>query len=278
MSPADRVCAAVNGAAGKMGRRVVALLAENPRFVLTGAYERDGHPDIGKDSGVSAGCPKSGVPIKALSPSERNFQVLIDFSSPEGAELSVQTAQAVSRPVVVCTTALTPQQEKKMAAAAKKIAIVYAPNMSLGMNLLAYLSEQTAKFLGSAYDMEVVEIHHRLKKDAPSGSAKSLAAALKRGRGGKFTDVHGREGMVGARNASELGVHAIRGGDVVGDHTVHFLGAGERLELVHRASTRDTFAAGAIRAAEWVLGEPAGLYFARLRAGGRLDSRKFVVR
>lgn len=263
MSPAGNIRVAVNGAAGKMGRRLVSLISENPKFTLAGAYERDGHPDLGKDAGYISGCAKTGVVLKTLTTADRDLQVIIDFSSPEGAMGALEKAQSFARPAVICTTALTADQEKKIKSAAKKIAVVYAPNMSLGMNVLLYLTEQTAKFLGSAYDIEIVEVHHRLKKDAPSGTARALSDAVKKGRGGKLRDVHGREGIVGARSSDELGVLAVRGGDVVGDHTVHFLASGERLELTHRASARDTFAAGAIRAAEWVLGEPAGIYSMR---------------
>lgn len=260
MSPVDKIRVAVNGAAGKMGRRLVSLVSENPKYALAGAFEREGHPDLGKDAGVVAGCPKIGVLLKTLSATEKSMQVMIDFSSPEGAAASIQIAQAISRPAVICSTGLTPDQEKKIKAATKKIAIVYAPNMSLGLNLLLYLTEQAAKFMGPVYDVEIVEVHHRQKKDAPSGSARAIAESVRRGRGAKLDDVYGRSGVPGARSPGELGLHAVRGGDVVGDHTVHFLGAGERLELTHRASTRDTFAAGALRAAEWVLSAPAGLY------------------
>lgn len=243
-----------------MGRRIVALMAENPRFVLAGAFEREGHPQMGKDAGYVAGCAKTGIVLKTLNTADRSVQVLIDFSSPEGAALTAQAALSLSCPAVICSTGLTPDQEKKIKSAAKKIAVVYAPNMSLGLNLLLYLTEQAARFTGQGYDVEIVEVHHRQKKDAPSGSARALAASVRTGRGGAFEDVYGRSGAPGARKSGELGVLAVRGGDVVGDHTVHFLGAGERLELTHRASSRDTFAAGALRAAVWVLTSEAGLY------------------
>lgn len=260
MSSADKIRIAVNGAAGKMGRRLVALISENSRYVLAGAFEREGHPDMGKDAGFVAGCAKTGVVLKTLNASERSPQVFIDFSSADGAIFTAQTAQAMSKPAVICTTGLSADQEKKIKAASKKVALVYAPNMSLGLNVLLYLTEQAVRFMGESYDVEIVEVHHRMKKDAPSGSARAIAEAVRKGRGGKLDDVYGRSGVPGARTPSELGVLAVRGGDVVGDHTVHLLGAGERLELTHRASSRDTFAAGAIRAAEWVLTAPAGLY------------------
>ncbi|OGH61036.1 MAG: 4-hydroxy-tetrahydrodipicolinate reductase [Candidatus Lindowbacteria bacterium RIFCSPLOWO2_12_FULL_62_27] len=260
MSSADKICVGVNGAAGKMGRRLVALIVAGPRFALAGAYERAGHPDLGKDVGVVVGCAKTGVTLKPLDTTDRALQVLIDFSSPEGAVHCVQTAAAACRPAVICSTGISPDLEKKIRAAAKKIAVVYAPNMSLGMNLMVYLAELTSKYLSASYDVEIVEVHHRLKKDAPSGSARALAAAVQSGRGGKLDEVYGRSGVPGERPLSEMGVLAVRGGDVVGDHTVHFLGSGERLELTHRASTRDTFAAGALQAAEWAIRAKPGLY------------------
>lgn len=260
MSPAEKIRFGVNGAAGKMGRRVITLIVENPRYMLAGAFEREAHPDLGKDAGFVAGCAKTGVILKMLDTAERSVQVLVDFSSPDGSIASVQAAASMGTPAVICSTGLTPEQEKKLKTAAKKIPIVYAPNMSLGMNVLVYLTEQAARFLGPVYDPEIVEVHHRHKKDAPSGSARALAKAVRAGRGGHLTDVYGREGVPGARTPEQLGVLAVRGGDVVGDHTVHFLGAGERIELTHRASTRDTFAAGALRAGEWVCSAAPGLY------------------
>ncbi|MBI4179065.1 4-hydroxy-tetrahydrodipicolinate reductase [bacterium] len=260
MSSADRVKIGVNGAAGRMGRRVVALISEGSGFALAGAYEKEGHPDLGKDAGFVAGCAKTHVTLRVLTASERDLQVLVDFSSPEGALYAVKAAQDIRRPAVVCATGLTADHEKKIREAAKKIAIVYAPNMSLGMNVLMHLTEQAARFLGKAYDVEIVETHHRQKKDAPSGSARGLAESVRRGSDGNFSEVHGRDGIVGARPPGELGVLSVRGGDVVGDHTVHFLGAGDRIELTHRASSRDAFAAGALRAADWVRTAPPGLY------------------
>lgn len=260
MSPADKIRVGVNGAAGRMGRRLVALIVQSAEFTLAGAYEKEGHPQMGKDAGFVAGCDKTHVPIKTLDTAERDLQVLIDFSSPEGALHCVKTGLAIRKPLVVCATGLGADQEKKIRDAAKKIAVVFSPNMSMGMNLLMYLTEQASRFMGNAYDVEIVEAHHRLKKDAPSGSARALADSVRRGCDGKFTEIHGRDGLVGERRPGELGILSVRGGDVVGDHTVYFLGSGERIELTHRASTRDTFAAGALRAAQWVLSAPAGFY------------------
>lgn len=260
MSSADPIRVGVCGAAGKMGRRIVALISENPRFALAGAFDKEGHPDMGKDAGILAGCARSHVVIKPLDASDRSIQVLIDFSSPDGALATVKAALAMRKPLVIGTTGFEAEQEKKIKDAAKKIAVVFAPNMSLGMNVLMYLTQEASRFLGKAYDVEIVETHHRQKKDAPSGSAKGLADAVRRGCDLKYTDVHGRDGIVGARKPGELGLLSVRGGDVVGDHTVHFLGAGDRVELTHRASSRDAFAAGALRAAEWAVSASAGLY------------------
>ena len=166
---------------------------------------------------------------------------------------------------MVGTTGLARREQAALARAAKKIPVVFAPNMSTGMNLLFRVTEQVAKVLGAGYDIEIIEAHHRLKKDAPSGSALGLAAAAARGRGLDLNKVMrcGREGLVGARPGAEIGVLAVRGGDIVGDHTVVFAGDGERLELIHRASSRDAFARGAVRAAVWAGRAKRGLYSMR---------------
>ncbi len=256
----DKILIAVNGAAGKMGRRILAQIFENPKYVLAAAFERQGHPELGKDAGFLAGARKCGVTLKSLEAADRNVGVIIDFSSPEGSTACLAYAKSARKPAVICTTGLAADHEKSMMTASKKIPIVYAPNMSLGLNVILHFAEAAARWLGPDYDVEIVEVHHRQKKDAPSGSARALADAVRRGRGDKLADVHGRQGVPGARDPQELGVLSVRGGDVVGDHTVHFLGAGERVELTHRATTRDTFALGALRAAEWVISAPPGLY------------------
>lgn len=191
-----------------------------------------------------------------------NADVLIDFSSASATEAICATATESKMPMVIGTTGHSAEQRSFVELAAREIPIVLAANFSVGVNALFSLAERAAKILGDSFDVEIIEMHHRMKKDAPSGTAKAMAEVLQRGR--KLNKIrHGREGMVGERDPAEIGIHSVRGGDVVGDHTVIFAGDGERLELTHRASGRETFARGALRAARWVMGRPAGLYSMR---------------
>jgi 4-hydroxy-tetrahydrodipicolinate reductase len=192
----------------------------------------------------------------------QNANVLIDFSSAAAAETICAAATKSGTPMVIGTTGHSAEQRRFIEAAARTIPIVLAPNFSVGVNALFSLAEQTARILGESFDVEIIEMHHRMKKDAPSGTAKTLAEVLQGvPRAEKIR--HGREGMVGERDKSEIGIHSVRGGDVVGEHTVIFAGDAERLELTHRASSRETFARGALRAARWVIGKPAALYSMR---------------
>ncbi|MDQ2867142.1 MAG: 4-hydroxy-tetrahydrodipicolinate reductase [Verrucomicrobiota bacterium] len=187
-----------------------------------------------------------------------NGDVLVDFSAPSSASAICALAAEKKMPLVIGTTGHSVAERQAIADAAKKTAIVFASNFSVGVNALFWLTEKAAEILGDGFDLEIVEAHHRLKKDAPSGTAKTLAEILQRARGGKFQ--HGREGMVGERAAGEIGIHSIRGGDTVGEHTVIFAASGERIELTHRATSRETFARGALRAAHWLVGKAPGLY------------------
>jgi 4-hydroxy-tetrahydrodipicolinate reductase len=192
----------------------------------------------------------------------KNAEALIDFSSAAAVEAVCEEAMKSRTPLVIGTTGHSEEQRRVIEEAARSIPIVLASNFSVGVNVLFSLTEKAAESLGDDFDIEIVETHHRLKKDAPSGTAKTLLEILRRGRAVKRLR-HGREGMIGEREKSEIGIHSIRGGDVVGDHTVIFAGDGERLELTHRASSRETFARGALRAARWIIGEPPGLYSMR---------------
>ncbi len=184
--------------------------------------------------------------------------VIIDFSH---ANATASTL-AHGKPVVIGTTGQAQAERDKIAAAAERLPVILSANFSIGVNALFALTRRAAELLGSEFELEVVEMHHRLKKDAPSGTARRLAEILCEARGLDYERdvVHGREGMTGERPARQIGMHALRGGDVVGEHTVIFAGAGERLELMHQAASRDTFAAGALRAAQWLMGKPPGLY------------------
>jgi 4-hydroxy-tetrahydrodipicolinate reductase len=197
-----------------------------------------------------------------FSEKDAAWDVAIDVSQPQGSVAIATRCAAYGIPLVIGTTGHSSDQLDKLRAKADRIAMLLTPNFSVGVNLLFWLTERTSEILGPEFDAEIVELHHRLKKDSPSGTAKRLGEIIAKTRLLEYGKAarHGREGLVGERKNSEIGVHAIRGGDIVGEHTVYFAGAGERIELTHRASSRDTFAKGALRAASWLIGKPAGWY------------------
>ena len=253
----------VCGALGRMGQRVVAAVAAHPVLTLAGAAERSDNPDLGKDVGLACGAGETGVLASGdFADAAKSSLVYIDFTNPEAVIDHLDAASRLGLSAVIGTTGLDAGQKDVMAEYAKKTPILWAPNMSLGVSLMYKVAKQMAESLGPDFDIEIVEAHHRLKKDAPSGTAARLQEVLAEARGldPAKSLVCGRQGVVGARSSDEIGVLAVRGGDVVGDHTVMFLGAGERLELVHRASSRDVFAAGAVRAAVWIASKSPGLY------------------
>jgi 4-hydroxy-tetrahydrodipicolinate reductase len=253
----------VAGAAGRMGGRLVALAREAPDLRVVGALERAGHPALGQDAGELVGGGRLGVAVTAdagavLAPD----RVLVEFTTPEATLDHLRLAARQGAKAVVGTTGLAPAQVAEVRALAARTAILHAPNMSVGVNLAFRLLAVMARALGDDYDVEITEIHHRMKKDAPSGTAQRMAEVVAEalGRDLDRVGVYGRHGMIGERSRPEIGVHALRGGDVVGEHTVTFATVGERLELTHRAHSRDTFAQGALRAARWVAGAGPGLY------------------
>jgi 4-hydroxy-tetrahydrodipicolinate reductase len=250
---------AIPGAAGKMGRILVRLISENPQLELAVATERAGSPAIGQDAGVLAGVNALGVRIQDNN-AELDADVLIDFSAPGATADLVTRATQARVGAVIGTTGLGETERKIIEASASEIPIVFAANMSLGMNVLFGLMRQAAHILGPDYDVEIVEAHHRMKKDAPSGTALAMAGVLAEAlqRNCKTDLVYGRQGEA-PRKPCEIGIHAVRGGDIVGDHTVSFNGIGERIELIPRASSRETFARGALRAAEWLRDRDPGL-------------------
>ena len=280
--------ALIFGAAGRMGRRLVANVLENPDFELVGAVEYSASPDLGKDAGTLAGVAPCGIAVTAdAAPLFSQCDVVINFAT-AGVVECARAAVDAHAAIVIGTTALTAEdralfsslgltavacprtsKDALSALAAEYIpiasgsgSIVAASNMSVGVNLLFKLAREAAKILGESFDVEIVEMHHNQKKDAPSGTAVRLAEVICDEKNWSYeNDVrHGRVGMVGKRSGREIGMHSLRGGDVVGDHTVIFAAEGERVELTHKASSRDTFARGALRAAAFLFDAAPGLY------------------
>ncbi len=260
---------AINGAAGRMGRRLVDLISRERDMRVTAALEMPGHPDLKKDAGELAGCGRLGVPVTEDWSDTAN--VLIDFTSAAGLMARLPEAQEHGCAVLVGTTGLGDAEKAELAHAARRIPVLVAPNMSVGVNLLFRLVGEVAAALGSEYDIEIVEAHHRFKKDAPSGTALKLAEeiATATGRSLARDACYGRHGASAERKHGEIGLHAVRAGDIVGDHTVTFCALGERIEITHRAHTRDTFVRGAIRATRFLAGKKPGMYGMRDVLSGR---------
>ena len=251
----------ISGAAGRMGKRLIALAAEQPElFKLTTAIDAPGSPMLGKDAGSVAGVNAAGVAITASLAG--NPDVIIDFSVPSATRALL--AQCVDRKIamMIGTTGLTPADHELIAQAADTIPVLQATNTSLGVNVLLAVAAQVARQLGEAYDIEIVEAHHNLKKDSPSGTALSLAESIctATGRNMEKDLVHGREGHEALRKKGTIGMHAVRMGDVVGDHTIYYATPGERVEIRQIATNRDTFVRGALRAAAYLARQKAGRY------------------
>ena len=252
---------AVNGAAGRMGRMVMRLVSEADDCQLVSALERAGHPALGSDAGVLAGVGELGLPLS--SEMEGNPDVLVDFSAPDASVARALACASGGVALVIGTTGHSKSQlEQIEQEAASKVPVLLSPNMSPGVNLLFRLVGDVARVLGSGYDIEIIEAHHRRKKDAPSGTASKLAQIICDALGWDRDKVltYGREGITGERPSEQIAVHAIRGGDIAGFHTVLFAGEGEQVELTHRAENRDVLARGALRALRFVVKQPPGLY------------------
>jgi 4-hydroxy-tetrahydrodipicolinate reductase len=252
----------VTGAAGRMGIQIVRMVKEAKGLALSGAVERPGYP-TGQDAGLIAGVGPLGVDVvDVIGKALPGADVVIDFTSFEASVGHAALCAEKGVALVIGSTGFTAEAKAKIAGFAKRIPVVLSPNMSVGVNVMFDLVRRAAAILGEAYDIELVELHHKLKKDAPSGTAMRLAevAAEARGLDPAKELNYGRHGMVGERPAREIGVQTVRGGDIVGEHTVFYCGEGERLEITHRATSRDQFARGAVRAAQWLAGKPAGLY------------------
>lgn len=251
---------AVVGAGGRMGKRIVALAVESGEFDITVAIERKDHPDIGKDAGLVAAT--GALNVKLSDSFMGSADVAIDFSLPEAADKTVEYCTENKVALVLGTTGLSDKQREKIKAVSQKIPLLYGTNMSVGMNVLFNLVGKVATLLGEDYDVEIIEQHHRFKKDAPSGSAKTLAENICKATGRDFPQalIHGRSGKEAMRQKGTIGVHAVRAGDITGVHSVIFSTLGETVSLNHIAHSRDTFARGALRAAKWLVGKNPGLY------------------
>ena len=254
----------VTGAGGRMGSRILNAVRAEDDLAVVGATERAGSPHVGLDAGLLTGAGPLEVPVSASLEAalEKGADVVIDFTSPAASLAHARICAQRGVALVVGTTGFSPEQKAELAASARSIALLTAPNMSAGVNLLFRLVTEAAKALGPTWECEIVELHHRLKRDAPSGTALRLAEAAAAGLGldPRSSQVHERSGDIGARPQGTIGVQTLRGGDAVGEHTVMFLADGERIELTHRATSRDNFARGAVRAGRWLFGKPPGLY------------------
>jgi len=253
----------VIGAGGRMGRMLIEAVQNNPQTTLKAAIERQGSSLVGADAGEVAAIGHLNVQIvDDLAAVINDIDVLIDFSLPDATEKNMQVCAEHNVAMVIGTTGFNEQQEQVLAKASEKITIVYAGNYSTGVNLSLKLLGMAAKAFGNDADVEIIEAHHKHKIDAPSGTAYMMAEAVAEARGQNLKDVaiYGREGQTGERESGTIGIHAVRGGEIVGDHTVMFIADGEVVEITHRARARMTFAAGAVRAATWVVEQEVGQY------------------
>ncbi len=255
--------AIVAGAAGRMGGRIIHMIRQSRDVTLAAAFEHHDHPSVNKDVGQIAGLGEMGIKITGSLKEVIDLgEVLIDFTTPQATLENIRLASSRGLSAVIGTTGITGGMLKEVTDLAKKIRCVMAPNMSVGMNVMFRIARDMAGILGKDYDMEILEVHHRLKKDAPSGTAMRLAQILAASvdRDLEKVGVYERKGMIGERTDEEIGIQTWRAGDITGEHTVMFGGIGERLELIHRAHNRDSFARGAVRAAAWIIKQPLGLY------------------
>ena len=252
----------IAGCSGRMGHVLLECVFADAELVLHGALDRADNPQLGRDAGEQLG-KVSGVKVTDnIDDALKNADVLVDFTRPEASMLYLAACQKHQVKMIIGTTGFSAEEKPVIEAAAKNVAIVFAPNMSVGVTLLINLVQSAAKVLNEGYDIEIIEAHHRHKVDAPSGTALRLGEAAASALGRDLADcaVYGREGVTGERDPSTIGFATVRGGDVVGDHTVLFAGIGERVELTHKASSRATFALGALRAAKFLADKNSGLF------------------
>ncbi|WP_114813264.1 4-hydroxy-tetrahydrodipicolinate reductase [Paraburkholderia kururiensis] len=253
---------AIAGASGRMGRMLIETVLNDPDATLAGALDRADSPQLGQDAAAFLG-KTSGVPLTSdLDEVFSKADYLIDFTRPEGTMAYVEAALRHNVKLVIGTTGFEPEQKARVHAAAEKIGIVFAGNMSVGVNVTLKLLEFAARYFATGYDIEIIEAHHRHKVDAPSGTALMMGEAIAGALGRNLDDcaVYGRHGVTGERDPSTIGFSAIRGGDIVGDHTVLFAGIGERIEITHKSASRQSYAQGALRAVRFLEGRATGLY------------------
>jgi len=254
---------AVTGAGGRMGTAIIRGIKASAGITLSGALEREGSKLDGLDAGQIAGCGELGISITTdRETAFKGAEVIIDFSAPEASLRTLEDALNMKKALVLGTTGFSLSQREKVREIGQKIRLVMAPNMSVGVNLLWKIVADISPVLGADYDIEIIESHHRHKKDAPSGTALRIAEVVagSLNRDLEKVAVYERKGIVGERKREDIGIQSIRGGDIVGDHTILFAGPGERLEITHKASSRETFAHGALVAAQWLSSKPTGMY------------------
>lgn len=254
---------AVTGAAGRMGGHLIRTVMETEGLELSGATEHPQHQKLGQDAGLVAGAGETGVLITSdLSGVMEHSDVLIDFTFPAVTLENLSICARLGKMMVSGSTGFSPEQKTEIARYAEKIPLVLAPNMSIGVNACFKLLKEATKILGQDFDVEIVELHHNKKKDAPSGTAVRMGEVVADALNRDYRQVanYHREGICGERTHEEIGMQTVRGGDIVGEHTVYFIGMGERIEISHRAMSRDMFARGAVRACKWLQGKPPGLY------------------
>ncbi|MDD5712772.1 MAG: 4-hydroxy-tetrahydrodipicolinate reductase [Smithellaceae bacterium] len=255
--------AIVTGAGGRMGGRIITLMSETEGIEFIGAVEQKGHPIVGRDAGEVLGMGHTGVKVDDdLRACIEKGDVVIDFTHHEVSLRNLEVAAEKNRAIVIGSTGFTPEEMKKVRDLSAKTRCLLSPNMSVAVNVMFKVLRDVATILGDDYDVEILEVHHHLKKDAPSGTAMKMAQVVSEAlnRDLDKVGVFARKGMIGERSKTEIGIQTLRAGDIVGEHTVMFGGVGERLEIIHRAHSRDNFAKGAIRAAMWLVGQKNGLF------------------
>ncbi len=257
------VRAAIAGIGGRMGLRIAQLIRETEGIELAGGFEHPEHSKIGRDLAELTGGAPTGISVRGrIEEIFEGSDVIVDFTNAEASLNHLKSASRAGKPMVIGSTGFSGERMEEAAGLASAVPCVISPNMSIGVNILFKMVADAARLLGEGFDIEIVEAHHRFKKDAPSGTAMKLAQLISQSLGrdlGKV-GVYARHGIIGERTPTEIGIQTVRGGDIVGEHTVIFAGLGERIEITHRAHSRDNFARGAIMAAKWVVQQPPGLY------------------